>query len=343
MQQNTTNRRKTEHIEIIRSNSTVDRGKNYFDAIRLAHRALPEIDLNDVDPSVTFMGVGLSFPLLISSMTGGDHKLLRTINRNLASAAESARVALGVGSQRVMFDYAGARRSFELRSHAPTTLLFSNLGAVQLNCGYTVEHCRRALDILDGNALFLHLNPLQEALQPEGNTNYSGLADKIGSIAAELDRPVIVKEVGAGLSLRDVEMLRERGLTYFDVAGSGGTSWGRIEGMRMDEGDAAAFTDWGLPTPIALRRLEPVRQGITLLASGGLRSGVDMVKALILGASLCGMALPFLEPAMISAEAVLKVINRLKKEFIIAMFSLGVTRSEQLIGAESLIAEWTDL
>ncbi len=335
--------RKIEHIRIIQSDAEVDRRKFYFDRIHLNHRALPELNLADVDPSVRFMGKSLSFPLLISSMTGGEHDLIRTVNRNLAVAAERTQVAMGVGSQRVMFTHPPARSSFALRDVAPTALLFSNLGAVQLNYGFTVEQCREAVEVLGADALYLHLNPLQEAVQPEGDTNFAGLADRIASVAVTLDKPVVLKEVGAGMSPADAELAIARGIRYVDVAGSGGTSWSRIEHHRHGNAERGnvgmVFQDWGIPTPLALDRLGPYRDRLTLIASGGIRTGIDMVKSMILGASLCGLASPFLKPAMESADRVVEVIEQLRREFTVAMFLLGIARAEELTGNRSLLLD----
>ncbi len=348
------NDRKIEHIRIIECDRDVDRNKHFFDGIRLCHRALPEVSLEEVDPSVEFMGRKLSFPLLISSMTGGDHELVRTINRNLAQAAEKTGVAMGVGSQRVMFDNASARASFEIRPYAPHALLFANLGAIQLNYGFGIRECREAVKTVGADALYLHLNPLQEAVQPEGNTRFSGLADRMADMAGALDCPVVVKEVGAGLSVPDVELLIRAGVRYVDVAGTGGTSWSRIEHHRSrpaprdttrsappdeaaEESLGIVFQDWGIPTPLALQRLGPYRDRVTLIASGGIRTGLDMVKAMILGASLCGIASPFLKPAMESPESVERVIRRLEREFCTAMFLLGVQDAAALAGNTSLI------
>lgn len=336
------NERKYDHIRIITSDENVDRKKSYFDFIHLKHRALPEIDLAQVDPSVTFMGKKLAFPLLISSMTGGHHDMVRRINKNLAIAAEETGVAMGVGSQRVMFDNPDARKSFEIRQYAPSILLFANLGAVQLNYGFDISHCREAVAVAGADGLYLHLNPLQEAVQPEGDTNFSNLATKIGEITKNLDVPVILKEVGAGLGLDDVILANEHGVKYFDVAGSGGTSWSRIEHYRRNdekENIGLLFQDWGNPTPLALRALRPMHDKITVISSGGLRSGIDMAKSVILGAKLCGMAKPFLKPATQSADAVIHTIEKFKKEFTVAMFLLGVRNFDQLFLNESLISQ----
>lgn len=345
-QSDATNNRKVEHIRVINRDAEVDRRKFYFDDIRLRHRALPELNLEEVDTSTTFLGRKLSFPLLISCMTGGDHSLVRRINRHLAEAAEACGVAMGVGSQRVMFKTSKARESFALRRQAPTALLFANLGAVQLNHGFGLQECRAAVEVLEADALVLHLNPLQEAVQPEGDTCFAGLADKIGAIAQALPKPVIVKEVGAGLSVEDVQLLLPRGVRMFDVAGSGGTSWSRIEHHRQvgrarnDLG--LLFQDWGLPTPRALWELRGCRPEATLIASGGVRSGLDMAKAIILGASLCGVAAPFLKPAMTSTRAVIREIERLHREFRTAQFLLGGPRVDALFANQALLASPPD-
>ena len=336
-----TNERKLKHLRTIESDPETDRRKFYFDDIRLKHRALPEINLGEVDPSIEFMGKKLSFPLLISSMTGGDHDLVRAINQNLAIAAEKTGVAMGVGSQRVMFSQPEARSSFAVRKFAPTTLLFANLGAVQLNYGFTLDMCEEAVAAVGADALILHLNPLQEAVQPGGNTNFEKLSTRIINIAERLNKPVVLKEVGTGISEEDVELIVDEGIQYVDVSGSGGTSWSRIEHYSLIEEEredlGLTFQDWGIPTPQALMALKKYRDRITLIASGGIRSGLDMAKAMILGASLCGVAAPFLKPAIESPDKVVKVINTLKREFVTAMFLLGVGSVKSLIGNEELL------
>ncbi len=329
-------KRKGDHVRIVAEDASMDRRKFYFDEIRLTHRALPEISLTDVDPSVEFLGKKLSFPLLISSMPGGSGKQLETINRNLAEAAEAEGAAMGVGSQRILFDDPSAASSFDLRGVAPTTLLFANLGAVQLNYGLTVDQIRSAIDLLKADALILHLNSLQEAIQPEGDTDFSNVWKKMEQLFQTLETPVIVKEVGAGISKADAERLIKAGAKIIDVAGAGGTSWSRIEAARCDDPSLGElFQDWGIPTPAALKALAPL--DVTLIASGGIRTGIDMAKAMILGASLCGMARPFLDPAMESVDAVRKVIQRIKKEFVTTMFLLGARTVDDLKGHEELI------
>lgn len=334
-----TNRRKIEHIDILSRDPETDRASAGFDRIRLKHRALPELDLDEVDPSVTFLGKKLSFPLLISSMTGGDHDLIRTVNRNLATAAEHCGVAMAVGSQRVMFTHPEARDSFALREVAPTALLFGNLGAVQLNKGFGAAECREAVEVLGADGLYLHLNPLQEAVQPEGDTFFRGVADRIGEMVRQLDTPVLVKEIGSGISPVDAMLLVSRGVRFLDVAGSGGTSWSRIEAHRGSSDELGMlFQDWGIPTPLALQELQPfTEQGVTLIASGGIRTALDLVKSVVLGASLAGMAKPFLAPAMESADAVVREIESLRRAFMTAMFLLGVPTLRELRGNLDLL------
>jgi len=331
-------KRKAEHVRIVAKDKSMDRRKFYFDQIRLTHRALPEIDLKDIDPSVEFLGKKLSFPFMISSMTGGGDKMLRKINTRLAEAAEAEGIAMGVGSQRIFFSEPTAKSSFDLRGVAPNALLLSNLGAVQLNEDMTLQHAKAVVDILKADALCIHLNSLQEAIQPEGDTDFSNLWKKIGDIVQGLDVPVIVKEVGAGISLADAELLLKAGVQFIDVAGAGGTSWSRIEAARCDDPSLGElFQDWGIPTPEALKALAPL--DVTLITSGGVRTGVDMVKAMILGASFCGMARPFLTPAMESTDAVRKVIQRIKKEFVTTMFLLGARTVDDLKGHTELIID----
>jgi len=336
-----TNDRKIEHIRAIEKDPATDRDGRYFDRIHLTHRALPELDLAAVDTGIQFLGRKLSFPLLISSMTGGDHELVRQINTNLALAAERCGVAMAVGSQRVMFEQQAARASFELRKLAPNTVLLANLGAVQLNYGFGVEQARDAVECVGADGLYLHLNPLQEAVQPEGDTDFGGIGDKIGEICRGLQVPVLLKEVGSGLSPADIALGYAQGVRHFDVAGSGGTSWSRIEHHRRNDSSdiGLSFQDWGLPTPVALRLAEPWQERATLIASGGLRDGIDMAKSVILGASLCGMAAPFLRPATQSVDAVVEVIERFRREFVTAMFLLGMPDVATMRNNRALIVE----
>ncbi len=321
-----TARRKREHLDAIAQDPAIERGDSGFAAIRLTHRALPELALDKVDTRCEFLGKTLRLPLLISSMTGGDDPEIRRINHNLAQAAEHCGVALAVGSQRVQFTTPAAAASFRLRDAAPNTVLLANLGAVQLNYGFTAEHCQRAVETLAADGLYLHLNPLQEAVQPEGDTNFAGLATKIAAVVRALPVPVLLKEVGSGLSPADITLGKGAGVRYFDLAGRGGTSWSRIEHRRRrDPADTLGLTyqDWGLTTAEALRLNRAAHPDITLIASGGIRNGIDMAKAVLLGAELCGIAAPFLAAAQDSAAAVIAAIKRLEREYRTALYLLG--------------------
>ncbi|MFC1467589.1 type 2 isopentenyl-diphosphate Delta-isomerase [Verrucomicrobiota bacterium] len=332
------NRRKEDHLRIVTKEEGVDRNRQAFAAVQLIHRALPELDLAEVDTSIEFLGKTISCPLIISSMTGGAGSEIERINRNLAEAAEAEGIGMAVGSQRVFFTNKESAGSFRLREFAPTIPLMGNLGAVQFNYGMDSGHCREAAKLLGADGFYLHLNPLQEAVQPEGDTNFAGLAEKIGAVVRELNVPVLVKAVGAGISPADVQLLIGAGVKYVDVAGAGGTSWSLIEAHRSgDPSLGELFADWGIPTPQALQLLNPYRRQVQLIASGGVRSGVDMAKSLVLGASLCGVAGPLLEPAMDSVDAVRIAIQRFKREFKTAMFLLGCRKVSDLVGNDSLL------
>lgn len=336
--------RKTDHLNLFAEDKGIERAASGFDALRLMHRALPELDRDAVNPQTRFLGKRLRFPLLISSMTGGPSDRIRRINRHLAEAAQACGVAMAVGSQRVMFSDDSARASFDLRAYAPDTVLLGNLGAVQLNKGFGADHCRQAIDTLGADGLFLHLNPLQEAVQPEGDRNFAELARRIADLVPQLPVPVLLKEVGAGLSPQDIHLGLQAGIRHFDLAGRGGTSWSRIEyHRRADDSDdlGLVFQDWGLTTVDALRLARPVLDAAPgpthLIASGGIRSGIDMAKAMILGADLCGTAAPLLDAAEHSTKAVIAGIDRLRREFETAMFLLGCADCASLQGNTALL------
>lgn len=334
--------RKREHIAALARDSEIERHMSGFDRIHLTHRALPEISLDDVDTHTDFLGKRLRFPLLISSMTGGDGETIRRVNQRLAEAAQHCGVAMAVGSQRIMFSHPASEASFDLRRYAPDTVLLGNLGAVQLNDGFRGEHCQAAVDILAADGLYLHLNPLQEAVQPEGDTDFSNLADQIAAISKALTTPLLLKEVGCGLSVKDIALGKQAGVRYFDIAGRGGTSWSRIEHhRRSDPNDdiGLVFQDWGLTTVSALRQAAAAHPDVTLIASGGVRSGIDMAKAVLLGAHVCGIAAPLLKPAMHSTDAVIAAIERLRREYRTALFLLGCPNNAALQHHQELLQE----
>ena len=320
--------RKADHIRLA-LDERMQLGRSYFDDWRLPHAALPEIDRAAIDLEVDFLGKRLSAPLLISCMTGGT-EIASRINRNLARAAETAGIAVGVGSQRRALEDAATAGTFEVRDDAPTTVLLANLGAVQLNYGFGLAECRRAVEMIGADALVLHLNPLQEAIQPEGQCDFSGLLDKMGEIAAGLGVPVIAKEVGNGISGELAAALAERGIAIVDTAGLGGTSWSRIEAARAGDAELGeVFAGWGIPTPESIRQCRRV-PGVIVIGSGGVRNGVDVARAIALGADLAGMAFPFLAAATRSPEEVVAKIERTVEELKIAMFCTGARTVAEL-------------
>lgn len=313
--------RKSEHIHLA-LDERMQLAGHHFDRYRFEHQACPEIDFAKIDTATAFLGRRLEAPLLISCMTGGTDEATR-INRNLALAAERCGVAVGVGSQRKALEDPSTAESYRIRPFAPSVPLLANLGAVQLNYGFGVDECRRAVEMIEADALVLHLNPLQEAIQPEGQRDFSGLLDKIGAVASELEVPVIVKEIGCGISLELARALAERGVRIVDTAGQGGTSWARIEAARCDDPTLGErFADWGIPTPESIRNALSV-PGLTVIGSGGVRHGIDVAKALALGAHLAGMAYPLLESATVSADAVAAKLRRTLEELMICMFCAG--------------------
>jgi isopentenyl-diphosphate delta-isomerase len=264
--------------------------------------------------------------VLISSMTGGTDQA-RQINLNLAWAAQAYGVAMGLGSQRAGLAHPETADTFKVRHVAPDILLFANLGAVQFNYGYGVDECQRTVDMIEADALILHLNPLQEAVQPEGDVNFDGLARKIEAVCKQLDVPVIAKEVGWGISEQAARMLADAGVSAIDVAGSGGTSWSQVEMFRapddLHKRVAAAFRDWGIPTAQSIQMVKRAAPQLPIIASGGIRSGIDIAKAMALGASLGGMAGPFLKAATISSDAVAETLEETIRVLRIAMFAAG--------------------
>ena len=325
--------RKADHIRINLDKDVRSGLTNGLENYHFVPRALPELNLADVDKRVKIFGKTLQAPIIISSMTGGTPDAA-VINQNLATAAQAAGVAMGVGSQRAGIEQAELAYTFQVRKYAPTILLFSNLGAVQLNLTYTVDQCRRAVDMIESDALILHLNALQEALQPEGDTRFAGLLDKIEKVCRVLPVPVVAKEVGWGISAEDARRLEEAGVAAIDVAGAGGTSWSQVEMYRMEDESlarvAAAFRDWGIPTAESILAVRKAAPGVIVFASGGLRDGIDIAKCIALGASSGGMAGPFLKSAARSAEDVLTSVKEIVRELQVCMFAAGARSIEDL-------------
>lgn len=318
--------RKRDHIKINLNqevNSSITTGLEKYSFL---HCALPELDLANIDTSTLFFGKKLAFPILISSMTGGTEEAER-INRNLAICAQSYGLSMGIGSQRAGLENDASMQSFKVRQYAPDILLFANLGAVQLNYSYTVEHCKKVVDAISADALILHLNPLQEALMEEGDTNFKGLLNKIEGVVKNIPVPIVIKEVGWGISVEVARKLINIGVRGLDVAGAGGTSWSEVEKHRTSSENlkeiAGAFKDWGIPTADSIVNIRQEFKKIPLIASGGLKNGNDIAKSIALGANLGGMARQFLLPAAESEKALLNAALIITKQFSIAMFSVG--------------------
>ncbi|MCA9882621.1 MAG: type 2 isopentenyl-diphosphate Delta-isomerase [Anaerolineaceae bacterium] len=334
----TTETRKMDHIRInLEENVDFPRLTTGLEQYRFLHRALPEIDLADVDTSVTLFNKTLSVPILISSMTGGA-EMAQRINKNLAIAAQKHGIAMGVGSQRAAIEDDALASTFEIRQHAPDILLFANIGAVQLNYGYGTEECQRAVDMIGADALILHFNVLQEAVQPEGDTNFAGLLKKVENVAKSVSVPIIAKEVGWGFSEADVRSLANAGVQAIDVAGAGGTSWSEVEFYRAQTqfhaNVARSFADWGIPTADAILYAKAGAPNLPVIASGGIRNGIDIAKSIALGATVGGMAGPFLKAADISSEAVDHLVQELAAQIRISMLCTGSATIADLQQAE---------
>ncbi len=332
--------RKADHLRIcleddVQCHQTTTGLENY----RFIHCGLPELDYGQVNISTTFLGKELATPLLISSMTGGTEQA-RLINQRLAITAQKFGLAMGVGSQRVAVEKPELASTFNIRSYAPDALLLANLGAVQLNYSYGLEHCQRVVNWLEADALILHLNPLQECVQTRGDTDFSGLMAKIETLCSQMPVPVIAKEVGNGISGNLAQKLINVGISAIDTAGAGGTSWARVESERAEDVKqrrlGQTFADWGIPTADCIIGVRAIAPEIPLIASGGLRNGLDVAKTLALGADIAGMALPFLKAADHSEAALDTLTDILIAELKTALFCTGQGNLKDLKHAQVL-------
>ncbi len=328
--------RKLDHIRICLNESVEAAVSAGFEDVVLVHRALPEVDAESIDLRTSFMGREVSMPLFIAAMTGG-HPEAEKINRNLAIAAQELNIPLGVGSQRAGIEKRELVRSFTVaRKHAPDAFLIANLGAVQFCRGFTPKEAQRAVEMIEADAIALHLNPLQEAVQREGDTQFAGVLERISEVCEALDVPVIVKETGSGICAEDALRLQEAGVSAIDVGGAGGTSFAVVESYRGTEQLAKNFLSWGIPTVVSL--VECARSvAIPVFATGGVRSGVDIAKALALGARACGVALPLLRQAVKGAEGVMEVLRTYERELRIAMFLSGSRDVEELSRSKAVV------
>ncbi len=341
---NATSKRKLDHLRLC-AEEDVEHSVSCFEDVWLIHNALPEIDMNEISLKTRFLGRELEAPLLIASMTGGHPETIE-VNRSLAEAAKRLGIGIGVGSQRAALEDPEQEESFRVvRDVAPDAFVYANIGAPQL-AKYGIGGVKRAIEMIDADAVAIHLNFLQEAIQPEGDVNAIGCITAINRICTRLDVPVIVKETGAGISHKVGYMLAQAGVAAIDVGGAGGTSWAGIEvhrakaeGNEMKEHLGRAFWNWGILTTVSI--VECKDFGIPVIATGGVRSGIDIAKSIALGATVCGMALPLVEPALRGADAVIDRIRQVLEELKVAMFLTGSKTVEDLRFAEVVLTGLT--
>lgn len=346
-------KRKQRHIRLsLEENVQSDIGTGFED-VRLIHRALPEIDLEDVSTTTNLFGKRLASPLIVSAITGGT-EYAKGINANLAAAAEEFGIGIGVGSQRIAIEDPSVEHTFSIvREKAPLTLVMGNIGGPQLSLGWGVSEARRCVEMIDADALAIHMNPLQEAVQVGGETRYSGVLSKVEDVTGGLDVPIVVKETGSGIAHEDAARLEKAGVTGLELSGVGGTSWAAVEhhiareeGKRDQEALGQALWNWGIPTAISVVETSQTTS-LKIIASGGLRTGVEMAKSIALGADAVGIARPFLEKAVEGTEALREHIENILLEFKTVMFLVGAKNLEELKRAPALImgrtAEWLRL
>ncbi|MDR1982575.1 MAG: type 2 isopentenyl-diphosphate Delta-isomerase [Holosporaceae bacterium] len=331
-------RRKKDHLALAcgdANRSVVDSGFGHY---RFEHNALPELDFSEIDTSINFLGHKLHLPLIISSITGYD--MCERVNRNLAGIANDFGLGMAVGSQRIALDDRTFEDSFKIRRYAPNILLFANLGAIQLNYGYSVDKCKQAVEMIDADALILHLNPMQEVFQIDGNSNFSGLLKKIEKVCSSIEYPVIIKEVGYGISAHVAKKLQNVGVYGIDVAGAGSVSWSSLESGRSNDivvkNASNAFTDWGNSTVDCIKSIAETTKKIKIIASGGIKTGVDMAKSIALGADICGNASGFLQKIMDSRSDCENFVESLILELKTAMLCVGSKNLQELKSAKLL-------
>ncbi len=316
------NKRKLDHIKISLENPVESELKSGFEDIHPVHRALPEANFSDIDLSTDFFGKKLALPLVISGMTGG-HEKAKKINKNLAIAARETGVAMGIGSQRAAIENRELTDSYRIaREEAPDAFIIANLGAVQMASDYTTEHARQAVEMIEADALAIHLNPLHEAVQPEGDRDFRGCIKAISEL--NLKVPIIAKETGAGICREDAMLLENAGVSGIDIGGLGGTTFAAVESYRegVNTELARQFFDWGIPTATSTIEVLEYTE-LPVISSGGIRSGLDVAKSIALGSIAAGMALPFLKEAAKGSKNVIDLIRQTEEELRTAMFLLG--------------------
>lgn len=322
--------RKVEHVEICLYNQVENFTTNYFEYVKLIHQALPGFAFSDVDVSVEFLGKRMSAPIIITGMTGGTEELGK-LNEIIAEVAEETGIGMGVGSQRIAIEKKETSSTFAIaRKKAPTIPIIANLGAPQLVKGYGLKEIEEAIQMIEADAIAIHFNPAQEVFQPEGDTDYSyTILDNLVDISKSLNVPIIIKETGSGISMEVASLFYSKGFRYFDVSGQGGTSWIAVEmyrGLRRGNWKAESaknFLDWGIPTAASIIETRIGAPDSVIIGSGGIRNGLDVIKALALGANIGGFALPALKAAIRGKESLRDFLKRTIFEIKTAMFLSG--------------------
>jgi isopentenyl-diphosphate delta-isomerase len=346
-----TENRKAEHIRIcLDEKAQARKATAGFEDVHFIHRALPEVDKAKIDVSTTVFGHKFSAPLIVGAMTGGTAEATR-INAAIAEAVETLQLGMGLGSQRAAIENPKLAKTFSVaRKKAPTAFLIANIGGIQLVHGCGVKEVKKAVEMIEADAVAVHLNALHEAVQPEGQTTFKGVLAKIGEIAGELDKPVIVKETGAGISAEDAKKLEAAGVKAIDVGGAGGTSFAAVEyyrttgqenSLRHFLGDV--FWDWGIPTVASVAETTQAVK-IPVIASGGVRSGMDVAKALALNACLASVCQPALEAAVKGAKVTERMLSLMIEELRAVMFLVGAEKVQKLAKTPIVVtgktAEW---
>jgi len=325
-----------------------------FNDIYFIHSCIPELNLDEIDTSTMFLGKRLEAPFIISGITGG-HEKSHQINKVIAEVVGELGLGMGVGSQRAAIECPSLEYTYSVvREVAPSALIIANIGASQVVKGYGIKEIMRAIKMVDADAIAIHVNPLQESLQLEGEAQWKGFISKLSDIVSNLEVPVIVKEVGCGISMEDARLLWDLGIRYVDIAGLGGTSWAAVEMYRAEKHgleDLAAvartFWDWGIPSAVSLVEVKLAAPELKVIGSGGVRSGIDAAKLLSLGADVVGLALPVLREAAKGRRALKKYLERLIKELKIAMFLIGAANLGELRKKQIIITgktrEWLEI
>jgi len=334
-----TEKRKIDHIEVCLKED-VERGSTWLEDVILLHRALPELDFNKIDTSTEIFGKKLKMPLIISAITGGTERAKR-INKDLAEVAEKKGIGFGLGSQRAMIEDESKKETYFVRDIAPNILLFGNIGISQTK-KYSTKQIENALKSVKADALCVHINPAQELFQIEGDLDFGDCILSLKKLCKELKYPVIAKEVGNGISRETALLLKEAGIEAIDIGGYGGTSWVTVEIIRSQK--TTSFENWGIPTACSI--LES-KVGLPIIATGGIRSGLDIAKSIALGASICGIALPFLRILEKEGKAGVETyIDKLQEELKAAMLLTGSKNIEELKRAKYVllgrVKEWVE-